>query len=53
MTNIEKTSYFEVTPPDHTIAYKNVDNLLKNDKYILQFVIKPKNMMFKKYSNFH
>ena len=30
MTYIEKTSYFEVAPPGHTIAYKNVDNLLKN-----------------------
>ena len=30
MTNIEKTSYFVVAPPGHTIAYKNVDNLLKN-----------------------
>ena len=30
MTYIEKTSYFEVAPPGHTIAYKNVANLLKN-----------------------
>ena len=30
MIYIEKTSYFEVAPPGHTIAYKNVDNLLKN-----------------------
>ena len=29
MTYIEKTSYFEVAPPGHTIAYKNVDNLFK------------------------
>ena len=28
MTYIEKTSYFEVAPPGHTIAYKNVDNNL-------------------------
>ena len=34
MTYVEKTSYFEVAPPGHTIAYKNVDNLLKNGKYI-------------------
>ena len=31
MTYIEKTSYFDVVPPGHTIAYKNIDNLLKND----------------------
>ena len=30
MTYIKKTSYFEVAPPGHTFAYKNVDNLLKN-----------------------
>ena len=30
MTYDEKTSYFEIAPPDHTIAYKNMDNLLKN-----------------------
>ena len=36
MTYIEKTSYFEVAPPGHTIAYKNVDNLLKKQLvYIL------------------
>ena len=34
MTNIENTSYFEVAPPGHTIAYKNIDNLLKTDKDI-------------------
>ena len=34
MTYIEKTSYFEVAPPGHTIAYENGDNLLKNSKYI-------------------
>ena len=33
MTYFEKTSYFEVAPPGHTIAYKNVDNLFKNSKY--------------------
>ena len=32
MTYAEKTSYFEVVPPGYTFAYKNVDNLLKNDK---------------------
>ena len=37
MTYIEKTSYSEVAPPGHTIAYKNVDNLFKNDKYMLIF----------------
>ena len=35
LTYVEKTSYFEVAPPGHTIAYQNVDNLLKSDKYIL------------------
>ena len=34
MTHVEKTSYFEVASPGHTIAYKNVDNLLKIGKYI-------------------
>ena len=29
MTYIEKTSYFEVAPPGHTIAYKNVDDLFQ------------------------
>ena len=33
MTYVEKTTYFEVGPPGHTIAYKNVDNLLKTGKY--------------------
>ena len=32
--NVEKTSYFEIAPPGHTIANKNVDNLLKNIKFI-------------------
>ena len=32
MTYVEKTSYFDVAPRGHTIAYKNIDNLLKNDK---------------------
>ena len=27
MTNVEKTSHFEVAPPGHSIAYKNIDNL--------------------------
>ena len=31
MTYIEKTSYFDVAPLGHTIAYKNIDNLLKYD----------------------
>ena len=35
MTFIEKTSYFEVAPPGHTTAYKNVDNLLKNSVYTI------------------
>ena len=34
MTYTENTSNFEVVPPGHTIAYKNIDNLFKNDKYI-------------------
>ena len=33
MPYIEETSYFEVAPPGHTIAYKYIDYLLKNDKY--------------------
>ena len=32
MTYIEKMSYIEVGLPGHTIAYKNMNNLLKNDK---------------------
>ena len=34
MTYVQKTSCFEVACPGHTIAYKNVDNLLKNGKNI-------------------
>ena len=34
MTYIENTSYFDVAPLGHTIAYKNIDNLLKNDTFI-------------------
>ena len=34
MSYVGKTSYFEVAPPGQTIAYENVDNLLKNSKYI-------------------
>ena len=34
MTYVEKTTYFEVAPPSHTFAYKNVGNLLKNSKFI-------------------
>ena len=30
MTYFEKTSYFEVAPPGHTIPFKNDENLLKN-----------------------
>ena len=29
MTYDEKTSYFDVAPPGHTIPYKNIDNLFK------------------------
>ena len=32
MTYVEKTLYFEVAPPGHTIANKNIDNLLKSVK---------------------
>ena len=39
MINVEKMSYFVVAPPGHTIAYKKVDNLLKNGQYIFQFVM--------------
>ena len=38
MTYVEKTC-FEVAPPGHTIAYKNVDNELKNGKHIFLFVM--------------
>ena len=34
MTYIENTSYFEVAPAGHTIAYKNIDNLLKFDYFM-------------------
>ena len=34
LTYVEKTSYLEVAPPGHTVAYKYVDNLSKIDKYI-------------------
>ena len=34
MTYVEKTSYFEIAPPGHTIVYKNGDNLLYISKYI-------------------
>ena len=33
-TYVGKMSYFEVATPGYTIAYKNVNNLLKNGKYI-------------------
>ena len=39
MTHVEKTSYFEIAPPGHTIAYNNVDNLFKNCKYMFLFVM--------------
>ena len=35
MTYVEKTSYVEVAPPCHITAYKHVEKLLKNYKYIL------------------
>ena len=35
MTYIKKTSYFEVSPPGHTFVYKNINDIWKNDKYIL------------------
>ena len=35
LTYVEKTSYSEVAPPGLTNGYKNVDNLFKNDKYML------------------
>ena len=34
MKNAEITSYFEVAPPSNTIAYKYVNNLFKNWKYV-------------------
>ena len=40
MTNVEKTSDFDVAPPGHTIAYKNIYNLLKNDVLICYIVSK-------------
>ena len=40
MTYVEKTAYFEVAPPGHTIAYKNeLNNLFKYGKYIFLFVM--------------
>ena len=39
MTYVEKTSYFEVAPPGHTVAYKNVNDLLKNSNNIFYFVM--------------
>ena len=39
MTNVEKMSCFEVAPSAHTIAYKNFDNVFKNDKCMSKFVI--------------
>ena len=35
MTYVEKTSYFEVEPHGHIIAFKIVDNLSINGKYAL------------------
>ena len=35
LTYVEKTSYFEIAPPGHTITYKNINNLFKNKKFIL------------------
>ena len=29
MTNVEKTSYFEVAPSGHAMPYKKVDNLFE------------------------
>ena len=40
MTYIEKKSYFDVARPGHTIAYKNIDKLLKNDVLICYIVSK-------------
>ena len=34
MTYMEKMSNFTVVPPGQTIAYKNIDNLFKNDMYV-------------------
>ena len=28
MTYVEKTAYFEFKPPGHSIAYKNIDDLV-------------------------
>ena len=38
MIYVEKTSYFKVAPPGHTITYKNIDNLLKNGKNIYSYL---------------
>ena len=41
MAYVKKTSYFKVAPPGYTIAYKNVDNLLKNGmNYVVQGMFK-------------
>ena len=34
----EETSYFEVAQPGDTIAYKDIDYLLKNDKYTYPYL---------------
>ena len=34
MTYVEKMSYFEVVPPGHSIAYKNIDILKKKLKFM-------------------
>ena len=50
---LRKTPYFEIAPPGHNIAYKNVDYLFKHRRYIALFDMWPTNMMFKKYLIFH
>ena len=39
MPYIEKTSYFEVAPCGHTIAYIDIDYLFKNDMYTYPYLL--------------
>ena len=38
MTHVEKTTYFEVATPGHTISYKNVDNVLEMVNILICYV---------------
>ena len=34
MTFVQETSFFELAQPGQTIAYKNINNLLKNNNFV-------------------